>query len=264
MKVFKTDCNKWKGYEPCCKQKLGLIEGCQDCQFYVPTQDNILVIEAGGLGSALRTSVVTKELKRINPNSIVQWLTNEKVIELVSGNVLSVDRVYPTTWESFVILSGQLFTQVINFESAPLYLSFANGLLLKKKGLAMNELGKIIPASRSVEEFLWLQTNDKFRRRENKKSMQQILLEMVGLRWEKQQYDLTTRPQDDEWAMAYFSKLGITKGDVLIGLNIGSSLRHSAKRWPPERFNELAKICQIYHPEWKLLVLAGPEDRDAY
>lgn len=264
MKVFQTDCREWEGYKPCHKQKMGLTEGCQECRFYAPIQENILVIEAGGLGSALQTSVVTKELKRRSPNSRIQWLTNEQVVELVSGNVPSVDRVYPTTWESLVVLGGQAFNQVINFESNPLYLSFVNELLLKKRGFAMNELGNLVPASRSAEEFLWLQTNDRFRRRENKKSMQQILLETAGLQWEEQPYDLMTKPEDDEWAQALLTQLGVTETGILIGFNVGSSLRHSAKRWPPERFHELAKLCQASHSEWKLLILAGPEDVDAY
>lgn len=264
MKVFQTDCREWEGYKPCRKQKSGMTEGCEGCQLYVPIQENILVIEAGGLGSALRTSVVIKELKERSPNARIQWLTNEQVVELVNNSIPSVDRVYPTTWESLMILRGQAFTQVINFESSPLYLALVNDLLLKKRGFVMNELGNLAPASRSAEEFLWLQTNDRFRRRENKKSMQQILMETAGLEWQEQSYDLATRPEDDEWAQTFLKGLGLTEMSGLVGLNIGSSQRHSAKRWPPERFYELANLCQASHPEWKLLILAGPEDADAY
>ncbi len=264
MKIFQTDCREWEGYKPCQKQKSGMTEGCEGCQFYAPIQSNILIIEAGGLGSALQTSVVAKELKTKSPNARIQWLTNEHVVELVRGNVPSVDRAYPTTWESLMILGGQAFIQVINFESSPLYLAFVNELLLKKRGFVMNELGNLAPASRSAEEFLWLQTNDRFRRRENKKSMQQILLETAGLGWRGQSYDLATRPEDDEWAQVFLEGLGLTETNNLVGLNVGSSQRHSAKRWPPERFHELAKLCRASHPEWKLLVLAGPEDVDAY
>ena len=264
MKVFQTGCREWEGYKPCQKQKLGMTEGCEGCRFYAPIQENILIIEGGGLGSALRTSIVAKELKKRSPNARIQWLANEQVVELVNGNVPSVDRVYPTTWESLMILGEQAFIQVINFDSSPLYLAFVNGLLLKKRGFVMNELGNLAPASRSAEEFLWLQTNDQFRRRENKKSMQQILLETVGLQWQEQSYDLVTRPADDDWAQVFLGSLGLTETSILVGLNIGSSERHSAKRWPPERFHELAKLCRVSHPEWKLLILAGPEDVDAY
>ena len=163
-----------------------------------------------------------------------------------------------------MILGAQAFNQIINFESNPLYLAFVSDLILKKRGFAINELGNLVQASRSAEEFLWLQTNDRFRRRENKKSMQQILLETAGLKWQEQSYDLATRPEDNRWAQAFLESKGIVETDGLIGLNIGSSQRHSAKRWPPGYFYELAKLCQEHHPEWKLLVLTGLEDVDAY
>jgi heptosyltransferase-2 len=264
MKVFQTGCQEWEGYKPCRKQKSGMTEGCEGCQSYAPIQENILIIEAGGLGSALRTSVVARALKARSPNARIQWLTNEQVVELVSSNVPSVDRAYPTTWESLMILGAQAYNQIINFEPNPLYLAFVGGLLLKKRGFAMNELGNLVQASRSAEEFLWLQTNDRFRRRENKKSMQQILLETAGLKWQEQSYGLATKPEDDRWAQAFLESKGITEADVLVGLNIGSSQHRSAKRWPLQYFYELAKLCQERHPEWRLLVLAGLEDVDAY
>ncbi len=263
MTIFHTDCKEWEGYKPCYSQKLGLTTGCENCQLYVPLQENILIIESGGLGSALRTSIVAKAIKQHNPNARIQWLTNEQVVELVRYNVPSIDRAYPTAWESLSVLKGQIFTQVINFESNPLYLAFAKELSGRKFGFMMNEFGNLAPSSEYSDEFLRLQTDDRFRRRKNKKSMQQILLETAGLKWLEQPYDLVTRPEDDKWAQDFLEGLTITRGR-LIGLNIGSSQKHDAKRWPPEYFYQLAKLCQEYHPEWKLLVLAGPEDADAY
>ncbi|MFZ2300060.1 MAG: glycosyltransferase family 9 protein [Candidatus Moraniibacteriota bacterium] len=208
--------------------------------------------------------MVAKEIRKRSPNARIQWLTSEQSVELVEKNIPSVDKAYPTTWESLMILGAQTYSQIINFESNPLYLAFVSDLLLKKRGFAINELGNLVQVSRSAEEFLWLQTNDRFRRRENRKSMQQILLETAGLKWQEQSYDLATRPEDDKWAQAFLESRDITETDVLVGLNIGSSQHHSAKRWPPGYFYELAKLCQEHHPEWKLLVLAGLEDVDAY
>jgi len=264
MRVFRTDCREWQGYKPCSKQKAGLVEGCESCHLYAPIQEHVLIVEVGGLRSALRTSVVTKEIRQCSPNARIQWLTSQQSVELVEKNIPSVDRAYLTTWESLMILGAQAYNRIINFESNPLHLAFVSGLLLKKRGFAMNELGNLAQVSRSAEEFLWLQTNDQFRRRENKKPMQQILLEVAGLKWQEQSYDVATRPEDDKWSQAFLESRSITETDVLVGLNIGSSQRHSAKRWPPRYFYELAKLCQEHHPEWKLLVLAGPEDVDAY
>lgn len=260
MKTFWTDCEIWRGYKPCSKQKEGLVSGCAGCKFYSPVKENVLIIEAGGLGSALRTSVVAKELRSRYPNSLIQWLTNERVVEL-SRNIPSVNRVHATAWESLTILKSQVYDLVVNFESSLLYLTIAKELQAKeKKGFAINRVGNLTLASSSAEEFLWLQTNDTFRRKENKKPMQQFLLETAGLEWEKQVYDLVTKQEDDEWAIAFLKAQGITDTEILVGLNIGSSLRHSAKRWPARCFYDLAKLCQDRYPEWKLLILSGPED----
>lgn len=263
MKVFRTDCKEWQGYKPCSKQKQGVTEGCNQCRFYAPIQENILIIEAGGLGSALRTSIVMKELKTQNPDVHIHWLTTEQSVEL-ARNIPSVDRAYATTWENLFILGAQTYDLVINFESNPLYLSFVSKLPFEKRGFTMNGFGNLITASSLAEEFLWMQTNDHFRRRENRKSMQQILLETVGLEWKEQGYDLVTKLEDDTWARAFLTAEGVAETDTVIGLNIGSSLRHNAKRWPSQYFYELSKLCRERHPEWKPIILAGPEDIDAY
>ncbi|MGK2849050.1 MAG: glycosyltransferase family 9 protein [Minisyncoccota bacterium] len=156
MRVFRTDCREWQGYKPCSKQKLGLVDGCESCHLYATIQENVLIVEAGGLGSALRTSVVAKEIRRLSPNARIQWLTSEQSAELVEKNIPSVDKAYPTTWESLVILGAQAYNQIINFESNLLHLAFVGDLLLKKRGFAMNELGNLVQASRSAEDFLWL------------------------------------------------------------------------------------------------------------
>jgi len=262
MNTFHTDCTYWEGQKPCTKQKINLTKGCYKCTFYSRIRQNILIIEAGGLGSTLRTSVVAKELKIIYPHSIIQWLTNSQSAELILSNIPSVDRVYSMTWENFMILGVQIYYIIINFESNPVCLAFTTNCSSNKKGFMLNDFGNPIIVSSSAKEFIKLQTNDHFRKMENKKSMQQILMEVAGLTWQRQNYDIVTRENDDDWATAFFESQGITKKDMLIGLNIGSSLRHSAKRWPPQYFYELAELCLEHHPEWKLAILAGPEDVD--
>ncbi len=264
MNTFHTDCIYWKGIKPCNKQKANLTKECHECTLYSPIRQNILIIEAGGLGSVLRSSVVSKELKKIYPHSIIQWLTNSKSMELILGNIPSVDRVYTMTWENIAILHSQIYYTIINFESNPAYLAFVSNCLANKKGFMLNDFGNLTTASLSAREFLKLQTNDYFRRRENKKSMQQILMEVSGLIWRRQNYDIVTRKNDDNWATAFLKSKGIARKDIAIGLNIGSSLRHSAKRWLPQYFYKLAELCLEYHLEWKLVILAGPEDVDAY
>lgn len=97
--------------------------------------------------------------------------------------------------------------------------------------------------------------------------MQQILLQVAGFEWSEQNYDLVTKKRDDVWAQQFlYEKTGISDKDKpkIIGLNIGSSQRHDAKRWPVKNFFALAQEFQINNPDWKLAILAGSEERDLY
>jgi len=135
-----------------------------------------------------------------------------------------------------------------------------------KLGFEMNRFGKLVLASESAQEFLQLQTDDYFRKYINTKPMQQILLELAGLEWNEQTYDLATHSKDDKWAQEVLYEKGLLKSDLpkIVGLNIGSSLRHDAKRWPVENFYQIAKNWSKENSNWSFVVLSGPDDKDAY
>lgn len=266
--IFKHDCFHWVGRKPCAPQLEGRTPGCNKCPLYHQILGNVLIIEAGGLGSILRTTTVSKEIKRLHPSFVVQWLTNKKGAELLSKNVESIDRVLTFDNDSVQTLLGQKFNMVINFELVPRYLSLAKRIEAQNKfGYVMSNLGQIKTANDKANEFLRLQTDDHFRKKENDKPMQQILLEATGLTWRKQTYDLTSLKEDDNWAKGFFYENGIdtNKGLVrVIGFNIGTSHKLKTKRWGPESFHQLAQMINKKFSTWKIMILAGPEDISQY
>lgn len=267
MEKFKTDCNEWLGYKHCNKQREHSADNCEDCLHYSPILGNSLIMEAGGLGSILRTSVVSQELKKNNPNWRIQWLTHKKGVELLD-NIPNVDNAIIHTEEgNLLILQAQEYDKIINFESSPLYLALAKKIKSKEKlGFEMNKFGKLDILSHSAEEFLRLQTDDYFRQRINTKPMQQILLEIAGFLWNEQMYELITKKHDDEWAHHFLHERGLLTEDYpkIIGLNIGSSEKNKAKRWPLQNFYNLAKKFEKEKSKWSFVVLAGPEDKNIY
>lgn len=267
MEKFKPDCAEWVGYQPCQKQKEQLTENCDHCIYYSPILGNSLIMEAGGLGSVLRTSVVSQEIKKGGPQLQVQWLTHEKGAELLK-NIPSVDNaIIATEQGNLLIVQAQEYDKIINFESSPLFLALAKQLKTQERlGFEMNRFGKLVHSSGKTEEFLQLQTDDYFRRRINTKPMQQILLETAGFSWDEQLYELATKKHDDEWAREFLYENRLTKEEhpKIIGLNIGSSLKNNAKRWPIEQFYRLAEASQGEGSEWVFVILAGPDDKDAY
>lgn len=267
MENFKPDCNEWLGYKPCQKQKEKLSDSCKNCLYYSPVLGNSLIMESGGLGSILRTSIVSKEVKKEHPGWQVQWLCHEKGAELLE-NIPSVDNaIIQNSENNLLILQAQKFNKIINFESSPLFLALIKKIESKEKlGFVMNEIGKLDLISESASEFLRLQTDDYFRRRINTKPMQQILIELAGFKWDEQLYDLVTKTEDNKWASDFLYEKGLLKEDnpKIIGFNIGSSKKGKVKRWPIENFYKLAEKVQVENPDWKMLVLAGPEDVDVY
>src|SRR5690606_4786481 len=118
---------------------------CEDCIYSSPILGNSLIMEAGGLGSVLRTSVVAQEIKKvIGEEHQVQWLTHEQGVELLD-NIPSVDNAICHTEEgNMLILQAQKYDKIINFESSPLFLALAKILKSKEKlGFEMNKFGKL-------------------------------------------------------------------------------------------------------------------------
>lgn len=263
---FRPDCREWAGRRPCAKQKSGLVEVCSNCGYYSPISGNVLIIEAGGLGSIIRTTVVSKEIKKRFPSLQTQWLTHGRGVELLS-NVPSVDLALDDRVENLFILQAQGFDRLINFDHSPLFLALATTIKASERfGLRMSRLGKMVAAGPHAIELVRLQTDDHFRRRVNEKPIQQILLETAGFAWEGQMYDLVTNSEDDRRAQQLLLERDISprRYSQIVGLNIGSSKRHDAKRWPAENFFQLAEACHTAHPDWAFIVLANPDDADIY
>lgn len=279
---FSEDCIYWKGYKPCDPLKNKQTIGCLDCRtflrsekkFSIESRDSgstilidpiIIIIEAGGLGSILRTSVVAKELKRKFPSYKLLWVTHKNGAELLQ-NVPSVDEtvVYGTAAASQ--MQTRTYQMVINYESASPLLEFAQSLKTQiRRGFVLNEHGRATVATPAAIEMLRLQTDDEFRMHMNRLPFQAHSLAIADLGWAEQTYDLITKQQDDEQARRILSAINFEDGkQTLVGLNIGSSLRNDAKRWPAYKFYALAERLVEKYPDLNIVILAGPEDKEVY
>lgn len=267
LELFSHDCVEWRGYVPCESKKQGLTKSCVACNYYSPIKVNSLIIEAGGLGSILRTTPVAREILKQFPFAQVQWLTHSQGAELLA-NVPSVHKAIIANGEHHSILQAQSFNAVYNFDHDPKFLALMTSLDAQNKfGFTMTRFGKLAASEPRACEMLRLQTDDQYRRRVNSKYMQQILLETGGFEWKEQEYDLVTKRSDDEWAQRLLYKSGVFADGArqkIVGLNIGSSRKHNAKRWSPENFYILAEDFGRRRPDIKFVVLAGPDDHDAY
>jgi len=265
--IFLTNCIYWKGRTPCIIQKTTKQKNCRNCSAYKPCRKNILIIKTGGLGSIIRSIVVAQEFqyKFEKDNCRIQYLTHKKGVDLLKHVSAVDDALDIDDWKSLNFLTVQKFDIVVNFECSKMALVAAGKIIADSKfGFLPDFKGSPYIKRSNNMEIVKLQTDDFFRKNINKKCMQQIFLETAGLIWKKQRYQLCINEADNAYAKKIFSKINIIQKNKIIGLNIGSSRKQRKKRWDIKRFMALINIIISNHPDWKIVILAGPEEVDLY
>ncbi|MCS7092279.1 MAG: hypothetical protein NZM26_02930 [Patescibacteria group bacterium] len=278
--IFKPECANWLGYKPCTEQKKQGLANCANCAFYqegqkilqivnkpyspeeLRTASSVGIVEMGGLGSILRTTAISKGIGKINPNTVIYWFTHKRGAELLKY----VPNVTPIDVEAGKFDQSALRVDVlVNFESSNnqvrvVEIVKANTCIA---GFALNAQGKFCGVPPYANYLQRLQIDDAFRKA-NQLTMQQILLESIGLEYSGPEYDIRLNPSNYQKAAEIINNAfnGRNYADV-IGLNIGTSRKGVLRRWPPYRFSELIIEVAQSRPEIGILVLSGPEDSDA-
>lgn len=94
--------------------------------------------------------------------------------------------------------------------------------------------------------------------------MQQIFLEVAGLTWRNQCYQLYSNKSDNIYAKKILPIPRANRTNKIIGLNIGSSQKQIKKRWNIKKFIALINIINFNYSSWEIVILAGPEEADLY
>lgn len=285
--AFAADCGHWLGYKPCRHQQASGRPNCAGCRDYQPppataaavptaalagrfdpawlaTGARMGVLEMGGLGSHLRTSAVTGALRHLNPAAEILWFTHAVGADLLSyvPGVTAVDiESHPV--DLAVVRSLEV---LLNFETSPTA-ALLCAVSRRVGGFALNPQGRFAPASAHAERLQRLQIDNAYRH-ELTDSMQQVLLEAVGLDRAGldpadgiQGYDLAL-PGDviEDGRHVVAAAFGGTPPGTVVGLNIGSSTRGRVKRWPAASWASLARLLAGPEDDRGVLILSGPED----
>ncbi|MCK4249533.1 MAG: glycosyltransferase family 9 protein, partial [Candidatus Omnitrophica bacterium] len=128
-----------------------------------------------------------------------------------------------------------------------------------RKGFLMQEQGNICPANKEAEYTFSLGLSDELKFKKNKKTYQQLIYEVCGLKYEKDEYVFKLTDEEIDFARNKFgSRLKPNK--PVIGLNIGSDKMFTGKAWRVQGFIELAQ--KIYNDTGaNILILGGAEER---
>ena len=265
---FKTDCRFFKGERPCAPYKL-----CNRCPDYKPMGKRILIIKLGATGDVLRTTPLLAAIKKKYTDSFITWLTFPEAEEVLKFNPL-IDCLLVYNLGSILRLERESFDLVLSLDK----MAEATALVTKikgreKRGFYMGDKGELLPLNKEADYAYRLGLDDKLKFKQNKKSYQEMIFEIAGLPYEREEYILNLTPQENDYTGSLRKRYRLHKKKV-VGLNTGCGKVFDTKKWTIDGFVKVAKSLntsaalsinpehaeRVNKHEVATLILGGPEE----
>jgi len=181
------------------------------------------ISRTSSLGDVLRTTVILYPFK----NDHVTWLVDAAAYPLLEGNPY-IDRILIFDLASVLQLQKERFDTVINLEKVPGVCAMADSISAwRRHGFRFDEMkGEAEAYDRC--EYIFSMCKDSDLKKTHKGHWQQMLLEVIGAKWEDQEYILGYKPKTSETC------------DV--GLNWAVGSKWPNKAWPQESWDALKKL----------------------
>jgi lipopolysaccharide heptosyltransferase III len=262
--ILKTDCKLFPGNKPCVPNKT---EGkmCDDCNYYEPVSMKILIIKLDAIGDVLRTTSILPSLKRKYPISHITWITKKNSGEIFNNNNLVDQVLFIEDNDAAQRLSIEKYDLLLHPDASPNSAPIATIVGSKiKKGFILDEKGKIIPVDGDAVEWLEIGAFDQLKKK-NKKTYQQIIHELCGLSYERDEIQLFLSDAEKKIRDDFYTEKKLKKFKKIIGLNTGAGNRWQYKQWSLEGFEELiSKLSD--NKGIGILLYGGPseEERNKY
>ena len=206
-------------------------------------KDKILIIKLGALGDVLRTTCILPALKEKYKDSHITWLTKENAISLLQNNSL-IDRID----DNIKKISKEKFDLIINLDEELKTSRLADHVGKKITG-TYAENGKVNCTEDSKEWFdmgliskFGKKKSDQLKK-ENKKSYPEIIVNMIGMEFDKKRDrpQLILTDEEKDFGPRFLEKNNISKDKLIIGLNTDSGDRWRIKKMSIEKTIRLAR-----------------------
>ena len=242
------DCRHFKGDIPCSYHKKENVV-CENCPYYDPIEEKILIIKLGAAGDVIRTTPLLRKLKLVYPKAYITWLTWTPDLVPLDW----VDQILPFDLKSIVALQAAHFDLLINLDKDLEACALANQVsALKKKGFGLSELNRCQPIDADSEHKFLTGIFDTLNK-SNTKSYPQEIFEICGYEFEGEKYILSNFAENNyHW--------DIVESRPLIGLNTGCGGRWTSRLWHEDHWIELAK--KLKSQGNGVLILGGPEEHE--
>lgn len=255
------DCTHFTGYKPCFPGTTCL----EECVDPAPHGKRILIINLEAMGNVLVTTSLLPAIKRKYPRSAISWITLKNAVRLLDNNPY-IDKAYVWEPENWLKLQAMEFDIVMNIDKSVNSCAFIMSLRAKKKlGYGLNKQGVIIPLNKEAEYNYRLGLDDELKFRINQKPNTQLLVEAMGLRFQRDEYVLHLSKEELTFCNDYMQKAGLFEtgqvSSLIVGFNTGCSLLYPNKKMTIDQhvvlINELSQKQGV-----KLVLLGGPEDTE--
>jgi ADP-heptose:LPS heptosyltransferase len=243
---IKINCRYYRGDIPCKPNKLYnahcVNEKGNDCSYYEPTNQKILIIKLGAIGDVIRSTPILESIKKQYPEAKVYWLTHTPSI--VPENV---DVVLKFNSEGLTFLEEVDFDIIYNLDKDKEACALINKLSSKvKKGFILKE-GIPFPADEGAVHKYFTGIFDDISL-QNKKNYIEEIFEICGFKFNGERYILSSFSQyDNAW--------NLDKSKKIIGLNTGCGGRWTSRLWSNKNWIELAKT--LIKKNYEVLFLGG-------
>ncbi len=221
----------------------------------------ILIIKLAAMGDVLRTTPILTALRaRFEPCHIT-WVVRPESTGLLEG-LPEIDRLLPLNMDTVIRLGVEEFDHAYCFDKEPAAIGLAARVRSPRKyGFLMDEKGSLVPADKNAEYAYQLGFDDDLKYFRNKKTYQQILFEMGGMEFRGEGYRFEIDGAAREWATSTYDTLGVSPGERLVGINVGSGDQFAYKGWRVDGFAELAGRI---HGElgMRIVLLGGERERE--
>jgi len=177
------------------------------------------------LGDVLRTTCILNLFK----DDHVTWVTDKSAFPLLENNPF-IDRLLQLDFLTLKQLESEEFDVVINLEKIPGICALCDNIKSwKEYGFRFDTKSGEAKAYDNAFEALAISYDSKSKK-ENKKTAQELLFEMLGKKWE-----------NEEYVLGYLPK---TKEEYDVGLNTQIGQKWPTKAWPTENWDKLEELLK--------------------
>ncbi len=225
---------------------------------------DILVIKLGAIGDVIRTTSILQGLKSKYKKCKIDWVTKKESFDVLNNNEI-INNVF--TINNTEKIKNKGYDLVISLDDELEACELATKISSKKIIGAFLQNNK---KTYTADSSLWFDMGliSRFGKRKadelkakNRKTYQEIMYKILGLRYEKQEPILALGAKSSNFAKKFALKNDIKKNDLVIGINTGAGGRWEDKKLSIGQTAELIeRLKNRIKNNNKIILFGGPEE----